>query len=178
MAFYPLISALLLLLARLISAQQPTLLPATLPACAQTCPVLIQAQTGCVPPAAPVSNDGIYQSCFCQSGYLAPMRAASTTNICAPQCADGDFAAINTWYKGFCAVGAAAGQPTTIATLYPSTTMTIARPTATATVASGPVLGVNQGNNPSTTGTAWCVLFFPLFFTFSPSPLVIQTTPF
>ena len=161
MAFYRRIPAFLLL-ARLTSAQQPTLLPATLPACAQTCPVVIQAQTGCVPPAAPVTDAATYQSCFCQSGYLAPLRASSA-NICAPQCADGDFATISTWYKGFCAPGAAAAQPTTIATLYPSTTTTkVAKPSATSSAASGPVLGVTQGNTASTDGKAWCA-FSPSF---------------
>lgn len=41
------------------SAQQVTLISNTLPACAQSCPVLIQAQSACVPPplgAAAVSN--------------------------------------------------------------------------------------------------------------------------
>ena len=157
MAFSRLIPAFLLL-ARLTSAQQPTLLPTTLPACAQTCPVIIQAQAGCVPPAAPVTDAATYQSCFCQSGYLAPLKASSA-NICAPQCVDGDFATISTWYKGFCTPGAAAVQPTTIATLYPSTTASmVAKPSATTSAASAPVLGVNQGNNSSIDGKEWCVI--------------------
>lgn len=171
MAFHRLIPALLLLTS-LTSAQQPTLLPSTLPACARTCPVLIQAQTGCVPPAAPVTDAGTYQSCFCQSGYLAPLKASSA-NICAPQCPDGDFATINTWYKGFCAPGAAAAQPTTIATLYPSTTTSkVAKPSATTSAASAPVLGVNQGNTSSTDGKAWCA-FSP---SFSPQPCPLTPT--
>ena len=147
----------------LVQAQQPTLLPTSLPACAQTCPVLIQAQSGCIPPAAPITNQATYQSCFCQSGYLTSLKTSST-NICAPQCSDPDFTTIDSWYKGLCGVNNAPGGGTIIATLTPTPTTTLAtvtsatstlRPTTTVPQVGAGDIGIDPGDNPSPSGSAW-----------------------
>ena len=83
------------------AANNPTtLLPASLPACAQACTVLLQAQSACVPPAAPAAGPAAYQSCFCQSGYLAPLRTGASTvqNVCTGQCQDADFGTMYVFY--------------------------------------------------------------------------------
>jgi hypothetical protein len=108
-----------------------------LPACAQQCTVLQNAQTGCIPPAAPVTDATIYESCFCQSGYLTTLKAAGST-ICSDVCGASDVAKIASWYQSNCAdngVAAAArvssGTPTdstsatgvsTVASTVPTTT--------------------------------------------------------
>ena len=155
--------ASLLLSILALTYAQTTILSPTLPACASTCPVLIQAQSGCVPPAAPVTNQATYQSCFCQSAYLTSLKS-SNNNICAPQCSDSDFAAIDTWYKGLCGGNAAAGQATTIATLTPTPTTTLAttttaavRPTTSAPQVGAGDIGIDPGDNPSKSGAAWYI---------------------
>ncbi|KKA21758.1 Integral membrane protein [Rasamsonia emersonii CBS 393.64] len=52
----------------------PTAASSTFPACALSCTTLQQAQSGCVPPAAPVSNQATYVSCFCQSALLTSLH--------------------------------------------------------------------------------------------------------
>ena len=140
-------------------AQQVTLIPSTLPACATTCPSLINAQTLCVPPSAPVSSEAIYTSCFCQSNYLTPLKSSSA-NICAPQCSDGDFAAIDSWFNGFCGVNAAAGPPATTPTTLITTTTPVVAPSKIATATAAGNVGVTQGNSSTSSGQAWYV--YPL----------------
>ena len=140
---------------------QTTLLSPTLPVCAPACPVLIQAQSGCVPPAAPVTNQATYQSCFCQSGYLTSLKSSSN-NICAPQCSDSDFAAIESWYKGLCTVNNPVGQGTIIATLTPTPTTTLAtattsvlRPTTSVPQVGAGDVGIDPGDDSSSSGSKW-----------------------
>jgi hypothetical protein len=72
-----------------------------LPACAQPCTILQQAQALCVPPAAPATDQSIYKICFCQSAYLQPLY--STPNgVCDAFCSQPDLAAIQGWFLGFC----------------------------------------------------------------------------
>lgn len=73
----------------------------TLPTCGQQCPILLQAQAGCVPPAAPVTNPNIYQSCFCQSDFLKPLYVAGSTTVC-PACSPQDMGTIENWYQTLC----------------------------------------------------------------------------
>ncbi|MCJ1251069.1 hypothetical protein MMC30_008300, partial [Trapelia coarctata] len=99
-------------------AQSGSLLPSLLPACATTCVALQQAATGCVPPAAPVTNQDTYQSCFCQSALLTSLQQNPSANICAPQCSDADFATIDVWYRQVCpAGGGGGGGQTTMVTI-------------------------------------------------------------
>jgi hypothetical protein len=81
------------------SAQQLLVYSDTaLPACAQQCTVLQNAQTGCIPPAAPVTDATIYESCFCQSGYLTTLKAAGST-ICSDVCEASDVSKIASWFR-------------------------------------------------------------------------------
>ena len=124
--------SVLLNLAHTTSAQQATLLASNLPACAQQCPVLLQAQAGCVPPAAPVTDQAIYQSCFCQSALLTQLP---TSNICAPQCSAEDIGTIQAWFNGLCAQGAPVATPNPIPTT-PATTISATNLGATNTAVS------------------------------------------
>ncbi len=86
----------------IFSALAQVLISDSLPACGQQCPVLLQAQAGCVPPAAPVTNQNIYQSCFCQSTFLVPLLAGGTSTLCTA-CSPAEMGTIQTWYQGSCA---------------------------------------------------------------------------
>jgi len=69
-----------------------------LPSCAQQCSSLSQAQAACVPPASPVTNQVNYQSCFCQSGYLAALENSPET-VCGDVCSTtNELTQIATWY--------------------------------------------------------------------------------
>ena len=100
----------LILLAHLALAQQTstTLLPGD-PPCAQTCSILVQAQSACVPPAAQPASQDTYKSCFCQSAFLGPLRSTPQQNLCAGQCPDSDWGKVTGWFEGFCGGGGANG---------------------------------------------------------------------
>ncbi len=146
--FHILAIALFALLVDVTFAQ--TLISSTLPACAQQCPVLIQAQGGCVPPAAPVTNQGIYQSCFCQSTFLQPLYGGPTP-LC-PSCPPADMTTIQNWFQGLCKPGAPqGGQQPAPTTTTPSTTISA---TAAATSSAG-LTGVNETATPSGPQPGW-----------------------
>lgn len=91
-------------------ASSQTFIATDLPICVQQCVILQQAQTGCVPPAAPVTDQAIYQSCFCESALLRPLSATPST-VC-PACSPADLGTLQTWYSGLCTPGTATGgQP-------------------------------------------------------------------
>lgn len=146
---------LLTVLATLSIAQQTTILPTTLPACASQCQVLLQAQTGCVPPAAPVTNAAAYQSCFCQSGYLSSLYASAASTLCQ-SCSAGDMSSIQAWYKSFCPQQAAAANGQTVAVVTMTTSVlgtvaTVETPTATPTNSAA---GTSGGTSGSTSGSS------------------------
>lgn len=146
---------LLTVLATRSIAQQITILPTSLPACAAQCTALLQAQTGCVPPAAPVTDTATYQSCFCQSGYLSSLYSSAASNLCAT-CSSGDMSAIQAWYKSFCPQQAAAanGQSiavVTVTTSVPGTAATVGAPTATSTNGAASTSGGTSGSTSGTT---------------------------
>lgn len=146
--FHILAIALFALLVDVTFAQ--TLISSTLPACAQQCPVLIQAQGGCVPPAAPVTNQGIYQSCFCQSTFLQPLYGGPTP-LC-PSCPPADMTTIQNWFQGLCKPGAPqGGQQPAPTTTTPSTSISA---TAAATSSAG-LTGVNETATPSGPQPGW-----------------------
>ncbi|CAD0091252.1 unnamed protein product [Aureobasidium vineae] len=138
-------------LAAAVSAQQLLVYSDTaLPSCAQQCTVLQNAQTGCIPPAAPVTDAVIYESCFCQSGYLTTLKAAGST-ICSDVCEAADVAKIASWYQSNCAdngVAAAARVSAGTTTDSTSTTpvSTVASSASTSTAASS---SSSQGTSPS-----------------------------
>lgn len=113
-----------------------------LPTCAQGCTLLTQAQAGCIPPAAPVTDQATYESCFCQSGYLKTL-STSTTGICDTVCSGSDLTQIQTWYINNCKddgadVAATASTTTPVAA---SSTSNVATAAAT-----------NSGTSSSATG--------------------------
>lgn len=114
-------------------ASSQSFISTTLPACAQQCATLQNAQTGCVPPAAPITNQGIYLSCFCESALLKPLSAAPST-VC-PTCSAADLQTLQSWFSGFCAPAGGTGgqQPTTLATSPISSTPTASVPTVAPT---------------------------------------------
>ncbi|QDS72765.1 hypothetical protein FKW77_004393 [Venturia effusa] len=97
----------LLSFSTLIHAQVGQILDRSkLPACAFNCALLTQAQSLCVPPTAPTADPGIYQSCFCNSNYLAPFRAGGTAGVCDAECTSAtDLSQIQQWFKGLCTSG-------------------------------------------------------------------------
>ncbi|KAI9674401.1 MAG: hypothetical protein M1817_001739 [Caeruleum heppii] len=72
-----------------------------LPACAQQCQLLQAAQGGCVPPAAPVTDQTNYKACFCQSAYLQPLYAGPN-GVCDAVCTPDLLPQIRNWYLGQC----------------------------------------------------------------------------
>jgi hypothetical protein len=117
-----------------------------LPACAKQCTVLAQAEGGCVPPAAPVTSQGIYQSCVCQSALLTQLHTSGA--VCQTTgCSADDAAKITTYYNALCAGPVVEPAPTT-------TLVTTSSSTATGTATAGAAGGVK---NASTAKTDWCV---------------------
>ncbi|OJD28998.1 uncharacterized protein BKCO1_980001 [Diplodia corticola] len=116
-------SALLRVLAVTLIALLPSLAHAqtlidfsSLPSCANSCTNLVNAQSGCVPPAAAVTNQQTYVSCFCQSALLPNFRAGSGAD-CASSCTNAaDQSAIQQWYVAYCASGGQSGGVTSSAT--------------------------------------------------------------
>lgn len=114
-------------------ASSQSFIPTTLPPCAQQCATLQQAQTVCVPPAAPVTSQGIYKSCFCESALLNQLSATPST-VC-PACLGADLQTLQSWFSGFCAPAGGTGgqQPTTLTTSSISSTPTTSVPTVAPT---------------------------------------------
>lgn len=141
-------------LAAVASAQQLLVYSDTaLPSCAQQCTVLQNAQTGCIPPAAPVTDALIYESCFCQSGYLTTLKSAGST-ICSDVCEASDVAKIASWYQSNCADnGAAAAARVSAGTATDSTTATgvstVASTLSTSTSGSSSSSSSSQGSSSS-----------------------------
>lgn len=90
----------------------PTAASSTFPACALSCATLQQAQSGCVPPAAPVSNQATYVSCFCQSALLTSLHT-TPDSVCDSSCtSESDRQLLMTWYNNYCSSGGNPGSGT------------------------------------------------------------------
>lgn len=140
-----------------VSAQQVTLISNALPACAQSCPVLLQAQSACVPPplgAAAVSNQQTYTSCFCQSSYLGPLKAGTGTSVC-PTCSTADMSTTQQWYNGLCGTqnGAATPPNGQVPTTTTSSSSTTTAPTQTTNTAKPTGARTAGGVTQDTSGT-------------------------
>ena len=83
-----------------------------LPSCARSCKVLETSELNCLPPAAPVSSQAIYNDCVCQSGYLRSLHASG--EICHQVCDDEDDLMIYHYYNALC--GTAHVMPSSIST--------------------------------------------------------------
>jgi len=143
MEWLRLIEAWLALLAGLgmplVSAQNVQLLPtaasSSFPACALSCAVLTQAQSLCVPPSAPVTDQATYVNCFCQSALLTTLHA-SPDSLCTSDCTvESDRQLLQQWYSNYCASGGNA------ATTAKSSTTVSSTATATATAAAQATVG-------------------------------------
>ncbi|KIW82848.1 hypothetical protein Z517_02091 [Fonsecaea pedrosoi CBS 271.37] len=96
--------SVLLGLLRLVSAQSivPTSSTSQFPSCAVNCAVLLQAQTACVPPSVPATNQITYENCFCQSSFLQALYS-TPDSICTAECtSESDRALLQTWFTTFC----------------------------------------------------------------------------
>lgn len=120
-----------------------------LPDCAHQCAVLDQAEKNCVPPAAPVTDQGIYQSCLCQSALLTTLHSSGT--LCQQFCSTDDANKISQYYVALCN-GPVVQPPaaTTIATTTRASTSTSAKGTATAGAAGGTPVSTSPKSD-------WCV---------------------
>lgn len=137
-----------------------------LPECARQCVVLAQAEGGCVPPAAPVTTQQIYQSCVCQSALLTGLKSSGAT-CQATGCSADDAAKITTYYNALCAGPVVEPAPATTAT---TTTSAPATGTATAGAAGGTNrIKTTQGKTDwVSTHKGWLAfaIIFPLLFSF------------
>ncbi|KAF2198018.1 hypothetical protein GQ43DRAFT_443736 [Delitschia confertaspora ATCC 74209] len=126
-----------------------------LPDCAHQCTVLQQAEANCVPPAAPVTEQAIYQSCLCQSGLLTSLYSSGA--LCQPFCPSAeDTNKISQYYTGLCkgpvvTPGAAAKPADT------TSTSTAGTNTATAGAANGGTAS-KQKNDWFDTHWKWVVM--------------------
>ena len=140
-------------------AQQPvTLIASSLPACAQSCAILLQAQQACVPQpngAAAVSNQATYTSCFCQSAYLTPLNGPSAQSVC-PACQSNDQTTLQSWFQGFCKTGGtnnnADGQAATSTASKSTSTKVAAAATGTGAKTAG---GVTQDTSAAAQNRSW-----------------------
>jgi len=138
-----------------------------LPACAQQCNILAQAQANCVPPAAPVTTQDIYQSCFCQSALLTTLKTSPA--LCQTACSADDATKIEQYYIALCNGPTVQPPETTTTTTTTATATTSDTSTATGTAAGGKTKGVSE--NKSTNGgwfsTHWkWVLMLIIIFLF------------
>ncbi|KIW26455.1 uncharacterized protein PV07_09548 [Cladophialophora immunda] len=122
-------SALLLSLLRFVSAQSivPTSSSPQFPSCAVNCAVLLQAQTACVPPAVPATNQITYENCFCQSSFLQALYSTPDA-ICTAECtSESDRALLQTWFTSFCQQVGSGVDPleSTTSILQPSSTTVV-----------------------------------------------------
>ncbi|KIW94522.1 uncharacterized protein Z519_04498 [Cladophialophora bantiana CBS 173.52] len=137
-------SSLLLSLLRLASAQSivPTSSSAQFPSCALSCTVLLQAQTACVPPLVPVTNQITYENCFCQSSLLQALYSTPDA-ICTAECtSESDRTLLQTWFTNFCQQVGRGIDPlaSTTSVLQPSSTAVV-----TITSYSTPPAATNTG---------------------------------
>ncbi|RAL13145.1 uncharacterized protein BO97DRAFT_433864 [Aspergillus homomorphus CBS 101889] len=104
------LSLLIHLTSTITYAQTVAILPSTasssFPSCGLTCSILHQAQSECLPPAAPQTNSATYTSCFCLSNNLTELQTSSDS-ACDDTCPNAsDRSLIQTWYNNYCAPGA------------------------------------------------------------------------
>ncbi|KAE9971521.1 hypothetical protein EG328_005528 [Venturia inaequalis] len=133
-----------------------------LPSCAFNCALLTSAQTLCVPPTAPTANAATYQTCFCNSNYLAPFKAGVTTGVCDAECpSPSDLTQIQKWFAGLCISSTAVVVPNNAAVATGTTTAL----TATATASSKSSSGGGSGGHKSWIDQhyRWIVMVIVLF---------------
>lgn len=143
-----------------LSAAQ-TIIPPSIPYCAQVCPILLDAQRGCVPPAAPVEDQRIYQSCFCLSALLTQLPS-SPSAVC-PACPSEDQVLLQSWFSDLCKQGSSVisvSAPTATTFLVSSTT---ARAVPTATANNAAAGGSTISTRPPPDNRSWWVIYMARF---------------
>lgn len=132
----------------------PSTASASFPACALSCSQLIQAQNGCIPPVAPVTDQYFYDTCFCQSPLLSQLHT-SPDGTCDANCpVQSDRQLLESWYNSFCASQTASTTPTLSAT-----SSAIAPPVSTVTSGVSTVIVIlpptttSSNVSPATTGS-------------------------
>lgn len=115
-----------------------------LPSCAFNCQLLTQAQSLCVPPTAPTADPAVYQTCFCNSNYVAPFRAGGTAGVCDAECpVASDLTKIQQWFTGLCTGGAV---------VIPNNGVTVATGTTTSSAATGTASSESSTSSGSGSG--------------------------
>lgn len=117
----------------------PTAASTDFPSCALSCQLLLSAQGGCVPPAAPVTDQAVYVSCFCQSTLISALHT-SPDGTCDAYCGvESDRQELMAWYNNLCAAGGAATVvSSTSAVSGPQTTIVYITSTAAASATATP----------------------------------------
>ena len=135
----------------------PTTPSASFPACALSCTQLVQAQNSCVPPAAPVTDQYVYDTCFCTSGLLAQLRI-SPDGTCDQFCTvESDRQLLQSWYTGFCASQTATTSTLPATSSISSALSTITSGVSTVIVILPPATSSSSTASPSVTGTGTTV---------------------
>jgi hypothetical protein len=133
----------------------PSTASASFPACALSCSQLIQAQNSCIPPAAPVTDQYFYDSCFCQSPLLSQLHT-SPDGTCDAYCTvESDRQLLESWYNSFCASQTASTTPTPGATSSAVAPLvsTVTSGVSTVIVILPPTSTASSGISPTATGS-------------------------
>jgi hypothetical protein len=120
-----------------------------MPACAENCATLGNAESSCVPPNAPVTNQATYQSCVCASALLTSLYSSDT--LCQAFCSADDASTIAQYYKSLCA-GPVVYPSTSTATTSTASSTTTSTGTGTATAGAA-----GTGPMDSSANTSWYV---------------------
>lgn len=126
-----------------------------LPSCASKCQTLTSANSACVPPTAPQTDQGTYQSCFCSSTALTTLYS-TPSGICDSTCSSTDMSTIQQWYIQLCTggvvetpgSGSGTASQTSSSTTAPSSTTTNVLQTGTSNAS-------NSGSSSSNANRSW-----------------------
>lgn len=146
---YSLLTLSCLLIASLPPVAAQNIIPSTpsseFPACAVSCAVLVQAQTLCVPPAQPPTNQITYENCFCQINLLQALYSTPDA-ICVGECQnESDRTLLQTWFRNFCNLVGQGIDPLHTTTLATSTIAPESTTVVTITSYSTPATATNTG---------------------------------
>jgi hypothetical protein len=118
-----------------------------------------------VPPSAQTSDQNTYQTCFCQSAYLATFKQ-SPIDICAGVCTAAELQQIQTWYTGLCTPGGPVVTPNQDGAAQPTSTAAAAAgaATSTASASSQNSSKTSKNSNPSWISThyRWVIMIIIL----------------
>lgn len=116
-----------------------------LPSCYSQCGPLTQANGACVPPAAPQTDQGTYQSCFCASTFLVQLYSTPTLSNCNA-CGTSDLTKIQSWYTNLCHGGVIVTPAAAAATATRTTTASTTTGTASSQTSGSSSRKSSQNN--------------------------------